>query len=1008
MELWSNLCSSLNGKTYFIDVGETGIIKGGNASSLASSENLEQSAPQRCSVELVTCPSCHIVVSNLSVNIPKCSSVESCRCDYVFIKETAYAKFGQEFCGTTSNQSSTMQYESKTKLITIEVLHSFPSTDSFAVQFKAVKNVYVLKGHHDFYQSNTTGFFESPHFPVDYPRDYSAEYIIRNIENKGYIQLIFTDFQLSYWSYIEVYDSDSTRINVYRGNVFRPPIIISSGPILTLKFQASDGHPSRGFRAKYTFISPPHKDWLTQPSTDCGGIVDDKGGAITMMNMSSSIELQPYDCVWLIRPRNSDTYETHLFIRVAEFEFMGPKSVLVIHQGLTSKSNVLETVTSYRHHKIPRGREYVIPANEGFYVRLKGFFSNKSRLAIVYGTFRYEECYSTGEFQCLDGRCLTHRLRCDAFNHCVDGSDEHSCSGHKGLTSSSDSDWWEILTPNYYFPKHAKISEGGNNTIVLIACLAGIGIFILTTIMILVKLHKKRSDADATRGSLRTISGEIDQSRITSRLIVMSDPPRYDPPPSYEDVLKFYLSPPPTYTSVFGNRLNQERSLREVSGNLFAIDNVAYVSDSPTDQEMETSQVLQVDQTGGCHRSVLTDSLPLPPYSATSERGPEEDTKEISANSISTVEKRTTPSVSLSQGMHNILPDECANISESEFDHLDPCGFGCPENLTSEGQAEWRLGHKYSANSTSTTSIFGIYDVPKPTTKVTTHYRCNCDGDCLCPGSSVSRQIPRLLLDAPSCRCIDKSFYEIIKKDQDEVRPSTSYEIDKNSSLVRGYSAMICAGNSLKQAEDSDQNNLISRRSSSAITASSINNLLVMNLSELTQSQPDLTKIYKEKPSRRNSRSFGHFDFAAILKPNQSRVFSNSKSILSDGYKANDLGKCLTILKSQENHSGTYTLGFQLSPQTTVSLTHKEQSFQKNSRTVSERSGISTLQVLESDSKSSTEKNTSGDATPLLHRIRSRLMLLSTSEDRRKVSPMSLSSSECRHKPHCKLSSKLY
>ncbi|XP_076331266.1 uncharacterized protein LOC143236717 isoform X2 [Tachypleus tridentatus] len=924
-----DFCSSLDGKKYFIDVGKTGIIEGGNASSQVSGKKLAHSALQRCSVELVTGPSCHIVVTKLSENIPKCSSVESCRCDYVLIKEPAYTKFGQEFCGTTSNQSSTVQYESKTKLITMEFLHGFPYTDSFAVHFKAVKNLYILKGHHDFYQSNITGFFESPHFPVDYPRDYSAEYVIRNIENKGYIQLIFTDFQLSYWSYIEVYDSDSTRINVYRGNIFRPPIIMSSGPILTLKFQASDGHPRPGFRAKYTFISPPHKDWLTQPSTDCGGTVDDKGGAITMMNMSSGIELQPYDCIWLIRPRISETYETHLSIRVAEFEFMGPKSVLIIHQGLTSKSNVLETVTSYRHHKIPRGREYIIPANGGFYVRLKGFFSNKSRLAIVYGSFRYEECYSTGEFQCLNGRCLTHRLRCDAFNHCADGSDEHSCSGYKGSASSSDSDWWEILTPNYYFPNHAKISERGSNTIVLIASLAGIGIFILTTLMILVKLYKKRSNVDTNRGSLHTISGEIDQSRITSRLIVMSDPPRYDPPPSYEDVLKFYLSPPPTYISVFGNRRNQERNLREVSGNLFVIDNVAYGSESPNDQEMETSQDLQADQTERCHGSILTDS-------ATSERGPDENTREISANSYVTVEKRTIPSVILSQEKCNTLTDESANMSETEFVNLDPCGLGCPENLSSEGQAEFHfnLGHAYSANSTSINSFFGISEVSMPTTQVKTHHRCNFNGICLCPDSSVPRQIPRLLLDIPSDHCADRSFCEIRRKDRDEGHSFTSYETErnKNSSLMKDYSAIICARNSLKETEDSGVNNIISSCSSSAITASSINNLLVMNLSELTQSQPDLTKIYKEKPSRRNSRSFGHFDFAEILKSNHLRIFLKRKSSLNDGHKANDYVKCLTMFNSQGNHSGTFTntLGFQPSPQKTVSLTYKEQKKFKN------------------------------------------------------------------------------
>lgn len=65
-------------------------------------------------------------------------------------------------------------------------------------------NVYVLKGQADFYQGASTGFIKSPHFPLPYPSDYSVEYQLVNTDPRGFVQLVFTDFQLSPWSYIEV------------------------------------------------------------------------------------------------------------------------------------------------------------------------------------------------------------------------------------------------------------------------------------------------------------------------------------------------------------------------------------------------------------------------------------------------------------------------------------------------------------------------------------------------------------------------------------------------------------------------------------------------------------------------------------------------------------------------------------------------------------------------------------------------------------------------------------
>jgi hypothetical protein len=63
-----------------------------------------------------------------------------------------------------------------------------------------------------------------------------------------------------------------------------------------------------------------------RPITNCGGFVENIGGAITMMKMSenSTDATKIFDCIWIVKPPNSYLHlKTHLSLRIDSFENMG-------------------------------------------------------------------------------------------------------------------------------------------------------------------------------------------------------------------------------------------------------------------------------------------------------------------------------------------------------------------------------------------------------------------------------------------------------------------------------------------------------------------------------------------------------------------------------------------------------------------------------------------------------------------------------------------------------------
>lgn len=106
------------------------------------------------------------------------------------------------------------------------------------------------------------------------------------------------------------------------GARFRPPIIVSTGPSLLIRFYANGG-TGLGYKAFYSFVIFDLYDKYSHPITDCGGYVENLGGAITMMDMVGD-GVKTFDCVWLIRPpKNFLHMKTHIYLKVITFAEMG-------------------------------------------------------------------------------------------------------------------------------------------------------------------------------------------------------------------------------------------------------------------------------------------------------------------------------------------------------------------------------------------------------------------------------------------------------------------------------------------------------------------------------------------------------------------------------------------------------------------------------------------------------------------------------------------------------------
>ncbi|XP_012154412.2 CUB and LDLa domain isoform X1 [Megachile rotundata] len=559
-----DICGVQNGRRLYLELGEKGILYAKNVSFVRNEPRQDGSrvyasngSHAQCSFELVTCPSCVIIVTFQSISLSHhCGdgsvTIDSpCRCDYVWISEPPYEDVsGTPFCGLYAP----ITYRSSTRTLSITLLYSQSHEHAFTLEYTAERNRLHLRGTQlttsgqvaKGLNSTGGGILTSPFFPVRYPRDLGLEYVVTcpNDAPSCRIRLLFSDFQLAAVSIMEFYDWNGQRLDVSSGARFRPPVIMSSGPSLLIRFYANGG-TGLGYKAFYSFVIGHPLDKSVQPITDCGGYVENLGGAITMMDMVGE-GVKTYDCVWLIRPpKNFLHTKTHMYLKVITFADMAGNTELVVKQGPTSALLPLEILRHPASQIQPPGhREHVAPVTSGFHVSLRGTFGPSSRLAIAYAAFSYMDCFAGSEFLCRNHRCIPSELNCDGFDHCGDDSDEPATCFRDWEVEPRDRKWHSNKA-NYYFPKIDRYPDLKTATLVFVASSLGLIVLISALIILLYRIGARARQQRELQSRLQTISELLvfdiaDGARI-DEISVSDDPPVYEAPPGYDEVIKFGL-----------------------------------------------------------------------------------------------------------------------------------------------------------------------------------------------------------------------------------------------------------------------------------------------------------------------------------------------------------------------------------------------------------------------------------------------------------------------------------
>ncbi|KAJ8938488.1 hypothetical protein NQ318_020804 [Aromia moschata] len=512
-----DICGGNNGNKFYLEHGVSGTLYADFENNVWHSKNKNRTS-NRCTIEFITCPSCVIDINfwflNISRNCGTPSVFDTCGCDYVWIYEPPVEDAsGEQFCGNfIQNNSTELNYVSQTGTVAVAFIYNNDYGLAFSLKYHTKRNSIKLKGHPVYgNMNNASQFIQSPFFPHPYPIDSSVEYF---------------------------FDWNGQRMYVITGNIFRPPVIISTGPSLVIRFYAN-GASSLGFKASYSFILGNLDDSRYKPNIACGGHVNNLGGGITMMNMIEE-GTTFFDCIWIIKPVESFLHrKTHLYVKVVNFFDFAGTTELEIRQGLTSTQPSVEVLRfPMTHFTSSKQMEHVVPITKGFYVSLRGHFGPQSYLTILFAAFNYKDCFAGTDFLCHNLRCISGVLNCDGFDHCGDDSDELNCS-------EDPKDRREFSKiPNFLFPKNEPYSDIASATLVFLTCSFGLIGVILAMALLLYRINIRARHQRQIQDHLETIHAILEEGtrEVEEEIITSDNPPDYEAPPNYDDIVKLQQS----------------------------------------------------------------------------------------------------------------------------------------------------------------------------------------------------------------------------------------------------------------------------------------------------------------------------------------------------------------------------------------------------------------------------------------------------------------------------------
>ncbi|KAL5022288.1 hypothetical protein ScPMuIL_001443 [Solemya velum] len=502
-----------------------------------------------CSIRIWALDRFSLTPENLSlsdVSIGQCTPTGKARVPYLKMFDSYYENSTFQYY-TRSDGLLSKSFHSVSSSVIVVLCHSNLPLN-FTLYYKVERNQQSITG--SFGTTSAYGEIRSPNFPHGYYENgdhYSYEFSSPHSQDK--IMIIFDDWHVSPSSEL-FFDSDTT--SLMNGQSHRPAIQPLRGLPVRMVFNTGvSGHPGNprsymGFKATYKII----RSFEMRPNTNCGGyLLGSVGGVLTFK--VSHYDSKLYDCVWVVKKQPG--FDA-IFIKLITLDYSqayDKTGSLDIHSGLTSDGPI---VASVHLLSIDDQQRVVDSDSQGFYIRLRGRFTQNDYVAISYTSFVNHQtsngCNDVTKYACRNDKCIPLVLQCDDYDHCGDGSDEtYGCNA-----GNTDQD----------YTYQTSITLG-----VVVPLVVSLFVIVSVCIIFLVvrrcrRVAREQSERENPIPSISRHVSEPRPRRPRHNLNCFGGPKEDDDnPPSYEDTLRHdrglhgqlflgmerpYLMPPPPPT----------------------------------------------------------------------------------------------------------------------------------------------------------------------------------------------------------------------------------------------------------------------------------------------------------------------------------------------------------------------------------------------------------------------------------------------------------------------------